>query len=138
MLGKRPKWIATDAALMANLLDWTEEDVYLDEDRNGKIIETWVYQQLAAIADASGDYEISHYRDNRKREIDFIVEKSDGALLGVEVKAGAVSASDFKHLKWFAENVAKKPFTGIVIHSGKDVLPFGEGFYSVPFAALAQ
>ena len=31
----------------------------------------------------------------------------------------------------------KKPFTGIVIHSGKDVLPFGEGFYSVPFAALA-
>ena len=40
-------------------------------------------------------------------------------------------------LKWFAENVAKKPFTGIVIHSGKDVLPFGEGFYAVPFAALA-
>lgn len=138
MLGKRPKWIATDAALMANLLDWNEDDVYLDENRNGKFIETWVYQQLAAIADASGDYEISHYRDNRKREIDFIVERSDGALLGVEVKTGAVAASDFKHLKWFAENVARKPFTGIVVHSGKDVLPFGEGFYAVPFAALAQ
>ena len=91
-----------------------------------------------AIAEASGDYEISHYRDNRKREIDFLIERSDGALLGVEVKAGSVATGDFKHLKWFAENVAKKPFAGIVIHSGKDVLPFGEGFYSVPFAALAQ
>ena len=138
MLGKRPKWVATDAALMANLLDWNEDDVYLDESQNGKFIETWVYQQLAAIADASGDYEISHYRDNRKREIDFLIERSDGALLGVEVKAGSVAASDFKHLKWFAVNVAKKPFTGIVIHSGKDVLPFGEGFYSVPFSALAE
>lgn len=137
MVGKRPKWLATDAALMANLLDWNEEDVYLDENRNGKFIETWVYQQLAALADVGGEYEISHYRDNRKREIDFLIERSDGALLGVEVKAGAVSASDFKHLKWFAENVAKKSFTGIVIHSGKDVLPFGEGFYSVPFSALA-
>lgn len=137
MLGKRPKWVATDAALMANLLDWNEEDVYLDESRNGKFIETWVYQQLATLADVGGEYEISHYRDNRKREIDFLIERSDGALLGVEVKAGAVSASDFKHLKWFAENVAGKSFTGIVIHSGKDVLPFGEGFYSVPFSALA-
>ena len=138
MIGKRPKWVATDAALVANLLGWNEEDVYLDEARNGKLIETWVYHQLAANADASGEYEISHYRDNRKREIDFLIERSDGALLGVEVKAGSVAASDFKHLKWFAENVANKPFTGIVIHSGKDVLPFGDGFYSVPFAALAQ
>lgn len=138
MIGKRPKWVATDTALVANLLDWNEEDVYLDETRNGKLVETWVYHQLAAIADVSGDYEISHYRDNRRREIDFLIERSDGALLGVEVKAGSVSASDFKHLKWFAENVAKKSFTGIVIHSGKDVLPFGEGFYSVPFAALAD
>ena len=137
MIGKRPKWVATDAALMANTLGWNEEEVYLNENRNGKFVETWVYQQLSAIADASGDYEITHYRDGRKREIDFIVQRDDGALLGIEVKAGSASSSDFKHLKWFAQNIAKGPFTGIVLHSGKDVLRFGEGFYSVPFGALA-
>ena len=137
MIGKRPKWVATDAALMANTLGWNEEEVDLNENRNGKFVETWVYQQLSAIADASGDYEITHYRDGRKREIDFIVQRDDGALLGIEVKAGAASSSDFKHLKWFAQNIAKGPFTGIVLHSGKDVLRFGEGFYSVPFGALA-
>ena len=137
LIGKRPKWFATDAALMANILEWHEEEVYLDQSRNGKLIETWVYQQLAAIADAVGGYRISHYRDAKKREIDFIVEREDDAILGIEVKSGAVGSSDFAHLKWFAANVAQKPFTGIVVHSGKDVLPFGDGFYAVPFAALS-
>ena len=54
-----------------------------------------------------------------------------------EEAEGAASAGDFKHLKWFAQNIAMGPFTGIVLHSGKDVLRFGEGFYSVPFGALA-
>lgn len=138
LVGKRPKWIVTDAALMANILDWNEDDVYLDQNRSGKLIETWVYQQLAAIAEADGDCEISHYRDGKKREIDFMVKREDGALLGIEVKSGSVSSSDFTHLKWFAANLAEKQFTGIVIHSGKDVLPFGDGFYAVPFSALSE
>lgn len=138
LVGKRPKWLATDSSLMANILGWREDDVYLDQDRSGKLIETWVYQQIATIAEVSGEYEISHYRDSKKREIDFLVERKDGALLGIEVKSGAVNSCDFAHLKWFAANLAQKPFTGIVIHSGKDVLPFGEGFYAVPFSALAE
>ena len=137
LIGKRPKWFATDASLMSSILVWNEDEVYLDQSRNGKLIETWVYQQLAALADVSGAYEISHYRDGKKREIDFIVERDDGALLGIEVKSGAVGSSDFANLKWFAANIAKSAFTGIVVHSGKDTLPFGDGFYAVPFAALA-
>ena len=97
MIGKREKWVATDSGLVANILGWDENEVYMDESRNGKLVETWVYQQLAAIADVEGGYAISHYRDNRKREIDFMVERKDGAVLGVEVKAGGASLEDFKH-----------------------------------------
>lgn len=137
MIGKRAKWIATDSALVANVLDWGEDEVYMDESRVGKLVETWVYQQLAAIAEAAGGYAISHYRDNRKREIDFMVERKDGALAGIEVKAGQASPDDFKHLRWFAANLAKeRPFTGIVLYSGEHTLRFGEGFYAVPLAAL--
>lgn len=33
-----------------------------------------------------------------KREIDFIVERNDGAMLGIEVKSGsALGPNDFKH-----------------------------------------
>jgi predicted AAA+ superfamily ATPase len=84
----------------------------------------------------SHEYTISHYRDNKKREIDFIVEREDGAILGIEVKSGAASNSDFKHLKWFASNLAKNNFIGIVFYSGKHTLRFGEGFYAVPLSAL--
>ncbi|MDD4020009.1 MAG: ATP-binding protein [Kiritimatiellae bacterium] len=136
LLGKRPKWIAGDTGMIASLLGWKTEEVYFDDLRNGKFVESWVYQQLAATADTTGGYEITHYRDNKKREIDFMVEREDGAVLGVEVKAGTVSQDDFAHLKWFAANLAKIPFTGIVLYSGKDVLRFGEGFYAVPLSAL--
>ena len=69
-------------------------------------------------------------------EIDWLVEREDGALLGVEVKAGAAGAEDFRHLRWFGENAAKGPFTGVVLYGGKDVLRFGEGYFAVPLGAL--
>lgn len=109
----------------------------MSDDRSGKIIESWVYQNLASIVDLSQEYEISQYRDSNKREIDFIVERTDGAMLGIEVKAGSsLGLGDFKHLKWFAKNLAKGEFTGIVLYSGERTLRFGEGFYAVPFASL--
>lgn len=137
-LGKRPKWIVGDTGLMGAMLGWTPEGIYLDESKSGKFIESWVYQQLAAIAEVSGEYEISQYRDNSKREIDFMVERSDGAILGVEVKAGNVSSDDFKHLKWFKTNLAKGQFIGIVLYSGHEVFSFGENLLAVPLSALGN
>ena len=88
--------------------------------------------------DVQGDCELSQYRDSKKREIDFIIDRMDGAALGIEVKAGSsLSEEDFKHLKWFAANLAKeRQFTGVVLYSGEHTLRFGEGFYAVPLAAL--
>jgi predicted AAA+ superfamily ATPase len=84
----------------------------------------------------SHEYTISHYRDNKKREIDFIVERQDGAMLGIEVKSGTASNSDFKHLKWFASNLVQNNFIGIVFYSGEHTLRFGEKLYAVPLSAL--
>ncbi len=136
-LGKRPKWMAADAGLVANLLRWNEEGVYLDPQRSGPLVETWVYQQLATQVDFLGGYEISHYRDSDKREIDFLVERDDGAILGIEVKSGgALVEGDFRHLKWFSEKLARSAFTGIVLYTGSDILKFGNRFFAVPMSCL--
>lgn len=131
--GKQRKIFMTDSGLMASVLGWKPGD--LNPDQTGKLFETFVFNELAAHVDDEEDvrHEIFHYRDQKKREIDLLVEREDGALLGVEVKASStVQGDDFKHLKWFQKNLAQKEFAGVVLYAGEDVMSFGEGMWAVP------
>ena len=138
-VGKRPKTYMCDTGLMAAVLNWRMKDIELDTDRVGKLIETFVFTELAAQVDLSS-CSLYQYRDNDKREIDFIIENEDGDLIGIEVKAGAgVGKDDFKHIKWFGDNLAMgRKFTGIVLYAGDRTLSFGEGMTAVPIASLWQ
>tara|TARA_B100001248_G_scaffold262737_1_gene262079 strand:- start:89835 stop:90908 length:1074 start_codon:yes stop_codon:yes gene_type:complete len=139
LVGKKDKFFMTDTGLMASLLKWQLEKVRLDGDKNGKLLETFVFTQLATLIDLQeNDYDLYHYRDHANREIDFLVENKEGDYLGIEVKAGtAISQDSFKHLKWFKDNLAKKKeFIGIVLYTGTEVLPFGKGLWAVPISAL--
>lgn len=138
-VGKQAKLFMTDSGLMTSLLRWRMAQVEFDADRSGKLIETFIFNELAAQVDANNDqYELFHYRDREQREIDFLIEREDQALLGIEVKAGsAISTADFKHLKWFKDNIAKnRPFIGIVLYSGEIAGAMGENLWAVPFSAL--
>jgi len=45
--------------------------------------------------------------------------------------------SDFKHLKWFQENLAKdKLFIGIVLYCGEFISKISENLWAMPFGAL--
>ena len=138
-VGKQAKLFMTDCGLMASILRWNREQVEWDADRSGKLIETFIFNELAAQIDAGGgEYELFHYRDREQREIDFLIERDDRSLLGIEVKAGStIGAGDFKHLKWFQENLAKgRPFVGIVLYSGELAGAMGDNLWAVPFTAL--
>ena len=133
-IGKQNKLFFTDCGLMASILGWKSEQIKFDSDRAGKLIETFVFNELSAQIDAHpGDYEIFHYRDREKREIDFIIEKEDGSLLGIEVKSSStVDNNYFKHLKWFAKNIAKdRQFIGIVLYTGENTVSFGNNMWAV-------
>ncbi len=140
-VGKRDKVFMTDAGLAASILRWRRADIHLDPDRLGKLFETFVFAELATQIDAAdGRYTLHHYRDREKREIDFIIEREDSALLGIEVKASAtVTKGDFKHLAWFRDGPgAGTAFTGIVLYSGELTASFGDGLWAVPHSALWQ
>jgi predicted AAA+ superfamily ATPase len=138
-VGKRDKLFMADTGLMAHLLKWRPADVGQNSDRIGKLIETFVYNQLAALIDLNRDYRLFHYRDREKREIDFVIEReTDGAILAVEVKSAlSVKADDFQHIRWFAETMAGgRPFSGIVLYSGSEVFPFRHRMKAIPVSAL--
>ena len=133
---KSPKWFAGDTGTMAALLDWSKDKVFLDDDKSGKLMETFVYHELAAETDLSGRFRIYHYRDEDKREIDFILSDDAGRLIGIEVKSGsAIRSDDFKHMEWFREKFFPD-MVCIALYTGDRVLPFGCNRYAVPFSAL--
>ena len=138
-IGKRSKFYSTDTGIMTSVLGWNPKDVFVNEDRSGKLIETFVFQELAANIDFENKYNLFQYRDRTDREIDFLVEHEDGTLLGIEVKAGHnVSRKDFAPQEWFAENILKnkQPYIGIVLYSGDRTIRYSKNLLAVPTAAL--
>lgn len=138
-VGKHSRLFMTDSGLMSALLGWHADQVALDADRSGKLIETFVFNELAAQIEACDvEHTLFHYRDREQREIDFLIEREDRALLGIEVKAGsAVKSEHFKHLRWFKENIAgKRPFVGIVLYTGDAAGSMGDEMWAVPFSCL--
>lgn len=138
-VGRRAKLYSADTGLMASVLGWNLDEVMLDVDRSGKLMETFVFQEIAAQINLDGRFNLFQYRDRADREIDFLIERDDGALLGIEVKAGHnVSKDDFSSQKWFRDNIIKneKPYIGLVLYSGERVIRFEENLIAVPIAAL--
>lgn len=138
-VGKQDKLFMTDTGLMASCLNWSFDNVRLDGELNGKLIETLVYTQLAALLESRAEgFNLYHYRDREKREIDFVVEGDDGAVLGLEVKAGSnLDHRDFRHLKWFRDTMATgRAFQGVILYTGEHVAPFGPQMWGVPISAL--
>lgn len=138
-VGKQSKLFMSDGGLMASTLGWRIDQIRLDPDRSGKLVETFAFNELAAQVDTDAfTYQLFHYRDREKREIDFIIEREDGAILGIEIKAStSVGKSDFKHLAWFQKNLAaEEQFVGIVIYSGEHVVSFGNNLWAIPFGEI--
>jgi predicted AAA+ superfamily ATPase len=126
-----------DTGLMSSILNWNFENTNLNSDKSGKIIETFVYNQLIAQVDLDYGASLHHYRDWEQHEIDFVIETED-EVFGIDAKAGAsVGRNDFKHLKWFSDKIPKdKRFTGIILYTGEQALTFGENLYLVPINNL--
>ena len=135
---KRPKWFIGDTGMLCAALKWMPEEVLLDGDRSGKLVESWVYHELSAAVDANTGYELFYYRDREQHEVDFLLENDAGELVGIEVKAGAVvRKDDFKSLRWFqCTHGGTRYRRSIVLYSGTDTLSFGDNQLAVPLAAL--
>lgn len=65
------------------------------------------------------------------------MEKADGTVAGVEVKAGAtVGTSDFAALQELRDQLGRRFIAGIVLYTGDQLVPFGDKLWLVPLPAL--
>lgn len=73
-----------------------------------------------------------HFRTSDGKEVDFVLERPNGTLAGIEVKtADRVNATDFKGLRMLQEVVGDDFISGIVFYNGKNVVSFGENLFAM-------
>lgn len=130
-----------DTGLACHLLGLRDENHVLTSQYYGGLLENLVYLECCKQAAWSEEaVELYHFRDNKKHEVDVVLERSDSKIIGIEVKASAtIKTQDFKGLAALAEFSGKDFEQGIVFYTGSEILPFKQGslnFYAVPIGLL--
>lgn len=137
-LVKTPKLHFLDAGLLAALQAVTAPRLAQDRTRLGPLLETFVHAELLKqIAWHEQPLSLSFFRTHHGEEVDFVLERDDGAMVAVEVKAAAtVTAADFKGLRQLQEQSGDDLRLGLVLYDGDFAVPFGERLWAVPLACL--
>ncbi len=136
-----PKIYLTDTGLACALLGIRDGETLLTTNHYGALLENLVYLELRkAAAWAERSVSLHCFRDRNQREVDLVIERDDGLVTGVEVKASSsVSPHDFRGLSAFSEFAGTKFQQGILLYTGYRVLPFrikDKTFHALPLSAL--
>ena len=138
-LVKASKGYIIDTNLICHLLDYNLDDVARAKPEVfGHLVENFVATELLKqLSNSNIKAELYHFRTSDGKEVDFILEKPDGAVLAIEVKrTEAVTMEDFKGIKAFQELTGTDFIGGVVLYSGKDVASFGKNLWAVPMNVL--
>lgn len=137
-LVKTPKLHFLDSGLLSEMLGTRSERIARDRSAFGQVLETFVFTEIMKqITWLSNTCNLYHYRDKDQDEVDILVENDEGAIVGVEVKAGAtVHASDFRGLRKLAEACGENFRLGVVLYDEKNIVPFGDRFFAAPLSCL--
>lgn len=135
---KTPKVYMTDTGMLAALVGADRERIANDIRITGMTFETFAVTEFVKLATwANATVRVFHYRDHDSREVDVVLERADGDIVGVEVKAAAtVTPSDFRSLNQLREKSGPRFRNGIVLYTGRLSLPFGDRLSALPFSAL--
>ncbi len=137
---KTPRILIPDTGLLAHLAGLTPARLSEDSTAVGPLFESLVAGELLkqlAWSDTHAD--LFHFRTHAGREVDLVLEADDGRVVGIEVKAAAgAGRTDIKGLEALREVAGKRFHRGIVLYTGREMLPFGAGIWALPLSAVWQ
>lgn len=137
-LAKAPKLHIVDSGLLAYLLGASAERVVTDGTIAGRLVETFAVMEIVRQAAVDEDPpRLYHVRDREGHEVDLLLERRDGTIVAVEVKASStLSSSDFRGLRLLRDRLGDRFVFGVVLCASERTLPFGDRLAAVPLSAL--
>ncbi len=124
---KSPKVHFIDSGLASYLLNVDVHGAMVKQrELYGDIVKSFVYSELIKYkTTADKRVSIYHFRDQQKKEVDFVLESSDGKVVAIEIKSGSnIKKEYFKGLVALADTLKGKDFKGIILYSGDKVMPY--------------
>ena len=135
---KTPKIHIGDTGLACSLLNIDANELQMDRNLLGQLVESFVFQELRRQASSSNKpYKFYHFRDRYGVEADMIIELGGSKLAGIEIKAGAsIISSDFKALRKIKAAHEDRFTFGALLYDGELCASFGDGMFAVPIRML--
>ncbi len=138
-LVKAPKGYIIDTSLLCHLqqVDLAKAEAS-DPHVFGHLFENFVATELLKqLSSFHIAVALHHFRTSDGKEVDFVLERRDGKLAAIEVKArDAVGEMDFNGLKELQRQIGDDFLCGIVLYRGNKTVPFGEKLWAMPVDAM--
>lgn len=138
-LTRASKRYLIEPALLGPLTGLDVQGAMRDVDVVGRLIDTFVVAQLRAELEVCEPrVSMSHLRlEHGRREVDLLLEASDGRIVGIEIKATSAPTRDMaRHLGWLRDQLGAAFVQGVVFHTGPRSFRLDERIVALPIWAI--
>ena len=138
----KPKLHVLDSGVAAMLLRLTPEKLAtLDATASsefGHLVETFAVGELRKQASwLDGIAGLGHWRTYEGAEVDHVIEREDGGILGIEIKKGGrVSSEDLRGLQALRDAVGDRFVGGFALYLGERSYTYEDRIHVVPLDRL--
>nr|WP_260407976.1 ATP-binding protein [Planomonospora venezuelensis] len=136
---RRPKLHVTDTGLAAHLAGVDADGLAARvAPARGPLVESFIVNEIAKQATwAPFRIGLHHWRISQGAEVDLILERNNGRVIGVEAKAtDSIDQNDFKGLATLRDGLGEDFVHGFVFYTGARSLSFGDRLTALPISAL--
>lgn len=138
-LARGPKRYLADTGLWGAAVNADTDLVMSDGNLLGRLIDTFVTNQLRADADIDpARPRLCHLRDRDGRhEVDLIADMGARGIIAIEIKAhSAPKPSHARHLEWLRDKLGDRFKAGVMLHTGPARFPLGDRIEALPISIL--
>lgn len=133
---KQKKLFFTDTNLLCHIMQRDMKEMYKnDKTTMGHLFENFIATEIMKAAKSIGNLSVSYFNpvQNQGKEVDFVVERSNGDAMGIEVKLDVtIDAKDWGNMSVLQETLGERFKKGIIIYTGTELIQVARNIWAMP------